>query len=158
MTRDHRVLLLGGLLLFSGAILGGCANNRADDRASTRDERRDDDRDLSRRDSRDEPAITGEISTARASIADAERTGANEYGGAQLALARDKLRAAEEAAEDGEIERARRLAVEADLDADLAVAIARNRQTQALASETREGLQTLEQELQRGAARPGALE
>jgi hypothetical protein len=153
MTRNQRVVLLVGLTL--AAMLGGCANNRADerdrddDRAEARDDRRDEDRNVS-----SGRLITGEISAARASITDAERAGANEYGGAQLARARDKLRAAEEAAEDGELERARRLAVEADLDADLAVAIARNRETQALAVEVREGLETLEQELQRGEQRP----
>jgi hypothetical protein len=40
--------------------------------------------------------------------------------------------------------------VEADLDADLAVAVKRSRETQALAAEARSSLQTLEEELRRG--------
>jgi hypothetical protein len=40
--------------------------------------------------------------------------------------------------------------VEAALDADLAVAINRSRETQALATEARSSLQTLEEELRRG--------
>jgi hypothetical protein len=39
--------------------------------------------------------------------------------------------------------------VEADLDADLAAAITRSEQTQALAAEVRAGLTTLEEELRR---------
>jgi hypothetical protein len=42
--------------------------------------------------------------------------------------------------------------VEADLDADVAVAIKRNRETQALATEVRSTLQTLDDELRRGGA------
>ena len=49
----------------------------------------------------------------------------------------------------GNSEQARRLAVEADLDADLATAITHNQQTQALLTEVRSGLRTLEDELRR---------
>jgi hypothetical protein len=128
---QQRVMLLFSLLLISAALLG-CANNApvapsADAAIVYEQERR----------------------RALASIAEAEQAGAQELGSAQLTLARDKLRAAEEAAEDDEAERARRLAVEANLDADLAAAIARNRQTQELVTEVRAGLRTLEDELQR---------
>jgi hypothetical protein len=78
--------------------------------------------------------------------------GAAQYGNAELTLARDKLRAAERAAEDGDQERAQRLGYEADLDADLAVAITRNQQTRALVTEVRSGLRTLEEELRRSKA------
>jgi hypothetical protein len=126
MNRHQRAVLLLGLLVFSAALLG-CANNR---QAA-------------------ESVYEQDLSRARASIAAAEQAGAAEYGNAELALARDKLRAAEDAAEDGAAERARRLAVEADLDADLAAAITRNQQTQSLMSEVRSGLGTLEDELRR---------
>jgi hypothetical protein len=59
------------------------------------------------------------------------------------------LRAAERAAEDDDFELAQQLAVQADLDADLAVATTRNRETQQLVTEVRAGLQTLEDELRR---------
>jgi hypothetical protein len=128
---QQRVMLLFSLLLISAALLG-CANNApvapsADAAVAYEQERR----------------------RALASIAEAEQAGAEEHGSAQLTLARDKLRAAEEAAEDDEAEQARRLAVEANLDADLATAIARNQQTQALVTEVRAGLRTLEAELRR---------
>ena len=90
-----------------------------------------------------------DLARARTSIAEAERAGAAEFGLAELASARDKVRAAELAAEDDEDQRARQLAVEAGLDADLAVAITRNRKVQELLTEVRAGLQTLDDELRR---------
>lgn len=127
MNRNQRVVLLFGLLLISVAMLG-CANNQ--ERAET-------------------AAYQQDLVRARASIAEAEQAGAARFGSAELALARDKLRAAERAAEDGDSELARRLAVEADLDADLAAAVTRSEQTRALAAEVRSGLTTLEEELRR---------
>jgi hypothetical protein len=125
--------MLLGLLVISVAVLG-CANQ---DRVET-------------------SAYQQELTRARASITEAEQAGAAQFGGAELALARDKLREAERAIEDGAGERARRLAVEADLDADLAAAITRSEQTQALATEVRAGLATLEQELRRAQPTDGA--
>jgi hypothetical protein len=123
---QQRVVLLFGLLLISAALLG-CANN-----------------------ARVAPAAyEQDLARARASIADAERSGAAQFGSAELALAREKLRAAERAAEEGSPERAERLAVEADLDAAVAAAVTRNRQTQVSADEVRAGLRTLEEELRR---------
>ena len=125
---QQRVALLFGLLLISAALLG-CASNS--ERGAP-------------------PAYEQDLARARASIDEAEQVGAAEFGGPELTLARDKLRAAEDAAESGAGERAQQLAVEADLDADLATAITRNRQTRALATEVESGLRTLEQELRRG--------
>jgi hypothetical protein len=125
---QQRVALLFGLLVI-GAVLLGCANNAERVVPS---------------------AYEQDFARARASIDEAEQSGAAEFGGSQLTMARDKLRAAEDAAESGAGERAQQLAVEADLDADLATAITRNRQTRALVTEVESGLRTLEQELRRG--------
>lgn len=133
---QQRVVLLFGLLLISAALLG-CANNASVAQAS---------------------ASMQAIERARASITEAEQAGAARYGSAELTLARDKLRAAEDAADDGDREIAERLAVEADLDADLAAATARNQQTRALADEVRSGLQTLDDELRRQGAAQGGIE
>lgn len=95
------------------------------------------------------PPASGELAQARASIAAAEQAGAAEYGSAELSLAREKLTVAEREIEEGNYERAQQLAVEADLDADLAAAITRHRQTQLLAEEVDSGLRTLEDELRR---------
>lgn len=132
MTRYHKVVLLFGLLLISAVVLG-CANNG---RVAT-------------------VAYEDDLEAARQSIRDAEQAGAAEFGNAELALAREKVRAAERAAQERDGERVQRLAVEAGLDADLAVAINRNRETQKLVTEVRAGLQTLEDELRRSElARP----
>ena len=132
-SQQLRVVPLAGLALMSAALLG-CANNNR----------------VAIRDGRDAtPAYEQDLARTRASIAEAEQAGAAEFGNRELALARDKLRAAEDAAEDGDVQRARELAVEADLDADLAAAITRNQQTQALVTEIRAGLRTLEDELRR---------
>jgi Domain of unknown function (DUF4398) len=128
---QQRVVLLFSLLLISAALLG-CAGNRSITGSAA-----------------SAVAFEQDFERARASIAEAEAAGAEELGRPQLTLARDKLRAAEDAVEDGESDRARRLAVEATLDADLATAITRNEQTQALVTEVRSGLRTLEEELRR---------
>jgi hypothetical protein len=128
---QQRFVLLFGLLLISAAMLG-CANGN-------------------RRETAEAVAavVEQDVERARASIGEAERAGAPEFAGAQLTLAREKLRAADDAIQEGAGTRAQRLAVEAQLDADLAAAIARNRETQALAAEVESGLRTLEDELLR---------
>ena len=128
---QQRVMLLFGLLLISAALLG-CASNRTAE--TTRAIPSPYEQDLIR---------------ARASIAEAEQAGAEEFGGGHLTLARDKVRAAELAFDDGAGERADQLAVEAGLDAELALAITRNRQTQTLVTEVQSGLRALEDELRR---------
>lgn len=144
--RQLRIALLLGLLPISAAMLG-CANSSNNNRADNRNDR-----------DRREAPFEQELGRARASLAEAEQAGAAEFGNRELALAREKLRAAEDAIEDGDPERARELALEADLDADLATAMTRNQQTQALVTEIRAGLRTLEDELRRadgaGLARP----
>lgn len=127
MNRHQRVVMLFGLLLISALVLG-CANSgRVDDGVAYQDD----------------------LDAARQSLREAEQAGAAEYGNVELGLAREKLRAAESAAQEGDGALARRLAIEADLDADLAVAKTRNQETQALAGEMRSSLQTLEEELRR---------
>jgi len=130
MNRHQRVVMLVALLTISAVVLG-CANNS---RVET------------------QPTYEADLMRARTSVADAERSGAAEFANPELTLAREKIRAAERALEEDEIERAQRLAAEAVLDADLAAAVARHRETEQLAAEVRSGLQTLEQELERGAA------
>jgi len=137
MNNHRRIVQLGSVLVLSTFVLG-CANNSEVRRVAV-------------------PAYESDLTRARASVAEAEQSGAAEFGNAQLSLAREKLREAEAFADDGDFERARRLALEADLDADLAVAITRNRETQQLVTEVRSGLQTLEDELRRGATTDPAV-
>lgn len=141
MDRNRfRVVPLLSLALIGTALLG-CAGNNGNRVADDRDRGRGRVSGL---------AYEQDLARARASITEAEQAGAAEFGSRELALAREKLRAAEEAGEDGNVVRARELALEADLDADLAAAMTRNQQTQALVTEIRSGLRTLEDELRRG--------
>jgi hypothetical protein len=95
---------------------------------------------------------------AESSIAEAERAGAYQHGSADLNRARDKLNAARKAAAEGDEVVARRLAVEADLDADVALATAHNQEMQAAANELQESIQALQQELRSNDERsPGRL-
>jgi hypothetical protein len=86
---------------------------------------------------------------AETRIQEAEQSGAYEHGGAELELARDKLAEAQKAAEEGDAARADRLAMEAELDAELAQAIASNAQSQTALEEINATISTLRQELQR---------
>jgi type VI protein secretion system component VasK len=93
------------------------------------------------------------IERAAASIDEAEKAGAYEHGSADLNRAREKLSAARKASEDGEDEVAQRLAVEADLDADVAAATARNQEMQAAVTELQQSIRALQDELQRNEQR-----
>jgi hypothetical protein len=147
MNRQQRVVLLCGLMVIGATLLLGCAGNtRTDDRDDRADARELRDT----RDTRSEtPTYADNLAQARASLTEAEQARAAEFGNAELALARDKLRTAERAADDGDLQRASQLAVEADLDVKLAVAKTRNAETQQLVTEVRSGLRTLEDELRR---------
>jgi hypothetical protein len=116
--------------------VGGCAAN--DERAEVADN------------------VDDQLEQAAASITEAENAGAYERGSAALNTAREKLGAAEDAAEDGEPELAARLAKEAQLDATLASAIADNEEMQAALTELERSLETLEQEIARNAQAPNA--
>jgi hypothetical protein len=76
-----------------------------------------------------------DLDRAAASVDEAEKSGAFESAGADLERARQKLAAAQKAADDGDEEVASRLAIEADLDAQVAVATARNSEMQAAVNE-----------------------
>jgi hypothetical protein len=109
---------------------GGCATNGAGR----------DDEEISR------ATALGE---ATESVEAADEAGAYEHGSAEMELARRKLAAAEKAAEEGEDELAQQLAIEADLDADLAVAKSNNQEIQAAVAELQESIRTLQQEIRR---------
>jgi chromosome segregation ATPase len=96
-----------------------------------------------------EAAFDDEFARASASITEAESAGAYEHGSAELEMARSKLNAAEEAAEEGEQALAARLAKEAELDATLASAIAQNQEMQDAVTEIERSIETLEQEISR---------
>ena len=101
-----------------------------------------------------EPADT-QIVKAETSIGLAADSGAPEYAATSLDKAQDKLAAAKLAAQSGEEEEALRLAKEAEIDAEVAVALAEQAEAEESLREVSEGMDTLKQELEKGANRPG---
>lgn len=91
-----------------------------------------------------------ELSKAEASIAQAERSGAQEYGATALDSAREKYAAAQQAAQDKEYQVALRLANEAEVDARLASAQTERGKSQAALQALDENLDTLRRETTSG--------
>ena len=139
-TGTTRIVMLGLAALTMAA---GCASDSGSRRGEAD----------SRRDSQSQAAYQEVLERAQASLAEAERAGAGEHGSADLNRAREKLNAAQRAAEDGDAARAERLVVEAELDADVALATARNQEAQAAVDELEASLRTLEDELRRNEGR-----
>ncbi|HZF27741.1 MAG TPA: DUF4398 domain-containing protein [Gammaproteobacteria bacterium] len=90
-----------------------------------------------------------DLTRATASVEAAEKAGAYEHANVEMAQARRKLSSAQRALADGDRDVAARLAVEADLDAQLAMAKARSHETQAAVAELHENIRTLQEELRR---------
>jgi hypothetical protein len=95
---------------------------------------------------------TEELTRARTLIDQAERTGARQFASAELQMAHEKLRRADAAAQDEEHAVARRLAVEASLDAELAAAKSRSGQAEAAAEEVAASVATLRDEAARSSS------
>jgi uncharacterized protein DUF4398 len=132
-TGTTRNVMLG--LAAAVTLTAGCAGGSASRRADTA------------------TAYRGDLDRAAASIAEAEREGANEHGSADLNRAREKLNAARRAADEGDGALAQRLSVEAELDAEVALATERNATAQAAVDELNESIRTLEEELRRNEER-----
>ncbi len=94
-----------------------------------------------------------ELAQAKASVDDAQANGAAQYGAAELDLARQKLTAAQRALDDKDTQRARELAQEAKLDADLAQAKSENQEQQAALTQLEDSIQTLQDEARRNEQR-----
>ena len=99
------------------------------------------------------------FAVAEASIQQAERANAERWAPNELSAARENLRLAEQAQEEGEEEVAARFATRAELDAELASATAGNREAQNAVEELRASLETLRREALRdtGSASPPAV-
>jgi hypothetical protein len=93
-----------------------------------------------------------EITRARTLIEQAERAGAQQYAAAELDQARNKLRLASAAAEDGKNDDARARATEAAADAELAAARASSGRAEKAAAEVQRSTETLQREADRGQA------
>jgi hypothetical protein len=102
---------------------------------------------------RDGSGHGAELTRAAQSIDEAERAGTNRPGSGQgsgdLNRARQKLAAAHKASDEGDQGLARRQAVEASLDAEVAAAAARNQMVQNAVAEVHESIRILQDDLRR---------
>jgi hypothetical protein len=99
----------------------------------------------------------GELATAEAGIAQAQQSGAAEHSPAELAAAQNKLAEAKSAAERDDMLAARRLAEQAALDAELAVAMTRNQQAVSAVDELNDTIEALREEIARNQSRAGEM-
>ena len=95
------------------------------------------------------PIPNEKIALAKASVQRAEQSGAPEFAPVELAAARDKLSRAEKAASAREAQPANLLAEQAEADAQLAEATARQQKSHKAATEFDASMATLRQESMR---------
>lgn len=95
-----------------------------------------------------------EMSRAKALIEQAEQQHAQQYAGAELERARQKLSQADAAVERGDTEEAARLSLQAAVDAELAAAKARSAEAKKSADELDQSVESLRQEASRSQTPP----
>jgi hypothetical protein len=98
---------------------------------------------------------TEEMTRAQTLVDQAEQGGAQQYASAELTQARQKLQAADDASDKGKTDVAQRLASEATLDAQLAVAKTNAGKAQSAATEVNQSVETLRREANRGTNNSG---
>lgn len=95
------------------------------------------------------PPPTSELATARATIAQAESAGASQSAPVELLSARDNIAKAEAAVRAEKYEDARRMAVKAEADAEVAVSKARAMKAENAVAEMNRSNDLLRQEIAR---------
>ena len=87
--------------------------------------------------------------SADEALADARAAGAEEYAGAALTEAENKLEMAKNAIDDNDEEAAQRYVAEAKVSAELAQATAQSEKSQLAANQVRESMRALQNEMSR---------
>ena len=100
------------------------------------------------------PAPTEQMALSRAAVSNATSAGGNEYAPIQLKSAIDKMDAAEHAMNAKDYVRARQLAEQAQVDAQLAEATARSAQAKKAADAVQDDSRILRQEIDRKTTTP----
>jgi uncharacterized protein with von Willebrand factor type A (vWA) domain len=100
------------------------------------------------------PPPTEQMALSRAAVSNATSAGGNEYAPIQLKSAVDKMDAAERALNTKDYIRARQLAEQAQVDAQLAEATARSAQAKKAADALQEDSRILRQEIDRKTTTP----
>jgi hypothetical protein len=93
---------------------------------------------------------TEQLTRSQAAVSMAQGAESYEFAPLEFTTAQEKLEAAQAAMADREFERARQLAEQAEVDAQLAFAKARTAQAQRAAMEIQENIDVLRQELEAG--------
>jgi hypothetical protein len=97
------------------------------------------------------PPPTAQMAISKTAVSNASSAGGTEYAPLQLKSAKEKLGAAEQAMVAKNYVLARQLAEEAQVDAELAVAMARSNQAKKAADAVQEDSRALHQEIDRNA-------
>ncbi len=97
------------------------------------------------------PAPTEQMAVSKAAVSNATDAGGNEFAPQQLKFAMDKMSAAERAMAEENYLRARQLAEQVQIDAQLAAVMARSAKAQKTASELQENNRVLQQEIEHNA-------
>jgi hypothetical protein len=100
------------------------------------------------------PVPLEQLAVAKASVQRAEQAGATELAPVEMSTARDKLQRAEQAAQNHDGQVATRLADQANVDAQLAEATAREHRSHQAEMELQASLQALRQESSHDTAPP----
>ncbi|MFO7592997.1 MAG: DUF4398 domain-containing protein [Pseudomonadota bacterium] len=125
----HQMIRTIGLILLATAFITSCASTSA---------------------SKEEMSVASEqISIAKTDLNSAISAGANDYAPLHVRSAMDKISSAEKAMASEEYTRARQLAEQARLDAQLAEATARSAKAQKAADAVKEGGRILREEMER---------
>jgi len=95
------------------------------------------------------PAPTEQMAASRAEVNNASSAGGNEFAPLQMKSAIEKMAGAEQAMADKKYDQARHLAEQAQVDAQLAEAMARSAKAQKAADAVQEDSRVLRQEIER---------
>jgi hypothetical protein len=100
------------------------------------------------------PPPTASLTAARSAITNAEKADAGHYAAPELGEAREKLRAADHAVEEKQMDGAQRLAEESRADAELASAMTGEAKGAAVNLEMKQSNEALVEEMQRKTGAP----
>jgi hypothetical protein len=94
------------------------------------------------------PAPIDQMDIAKAALNNANRAGGNEFAPQQFKFAKDKMASAERAMQEENYRRARQLAEQVQVDAELVTIIARSAKAQKAAGELQKDNRELQQEIE----------
>ena len=94
------------------------------------------------------PKPTDELTRANTVIQQADKTSAQRYAAADLQHAHDELNEAQRLVNEGKNDEARRVAQQAEVDADVAMARGNSGEAQRAAQEVNQGVNTLQEQTQ----------